>query len=425
MRTDHSFALNFIKRNCSNDKKKALVYARITIDGERAEISLKEKINSDEWDSRKEIVKGKSIQVKALNQYIDDLRFGIKSKYRLLKENTSLITAEIIKQAYLGTHSSQKGHKMVELLDYFKKIWVDKLSKGSFKNYKTTIDYIKLYLIQRNAAADIYLCELNNEFMTEFEYYVRNKPIKKHDPALGNGVAKHIQRFKRIITWAIKIQWLKNNPIEEYSCPLKKSKRKKLTTEQLIALEEKKFQNEGLTYAKELFLFSCYTGFSFADVMQLREEHFEWDTQGVVWCKVYRTKSNELSPIPLLKYAANLINRYRRSPASIERGYIFPFITNQYINRQLKIIKEICDINIPVSLHVARHTFAKTVTLKNGVPIETVQMMIGHTKITTTMIYAEVDEEKIMQDMIGLDDKLENNKKIILERTKSHNFINE
>jgi site-specific recombinase XerD len=251
--------------------------------------------------------------------------------------------------------------------------------------------------------------------MTEFEYYVRNTPVKNYDPCLGNGLAKHIQRFKRILNWAVEIGWLKNNPFEHYSYPVKKNKRKKLTIEQLVKLEQKKFHNEHLQYANDLFLFSCYTGFAFADVMQLQQSHFEWDNNDVVWCKVYRAKSNELSPVPLLKGAASLIDKYKNHPSAIERERVFPFVTNQYINRQLKIIKEICEIDIPLSFHIARHTFAKTITLKNDVPIETVQMMMGHTKITTTMIYADVDEEKIVHDMAGLDDKLDRKREMILK----------
>lgn len=95
---------------------------------------------------------------------------------------------------------------------------------------------------------------------------------------------------------------------------------------------------------------------------------------------------------------------------------IFPLLTNQDVNRRLKMIREICELDIPMSFHVARHTFAKTIALKNGIPLETVQMLRGHTKITTTLIYTDVDEEKIISDMAGLDDKLEAKKDIILNR---------
>lgn len=414
MRSTHSFAINIIKRTCKSNTKKALLYARISVDGERSEISLKESIIADDWDTAQEIVRGKTTKVKELNQHIEDVRYQIKSKYRMLQESGALITAETVKQAFLGMHNAQKGHQLLELTEYYKKIWGNKLSKGSYKNYKTTIDYIKLFL-KFYPSKDIYLSQLNAELVTEFEHYIRNNPIKKHDPCLGNGVAKHIQRFKRIINWAAELQWIKSNPIEKYSCPVKKSKRKKLNIHQLVAFEQKNFQDPALAYVKDLFLNSCYTGFAFADVMELREGHFEWDTDGVIWCKIYRLKSDILSPVPLLKDATKIINKYKNHPESIKRGAIFPLISNQHVNRCLKLIQEICEFDIPLTFHVARHTFAKTVALKNGIPLETIQMLIGHTKITTTQIYADVDEEKIINDMSGLDDKLERKRELILK----------
>ena len=406
MRSTHSFGIDFIIRRCKEDKTKAFVYARITVDEERKEISLKEQIIASNWDSKQEIVKGKSIDAKAINKTIEDVKFRIKEQYRLLCDSQALVTAETVKNAYLGVHTSQKGHTVTELTGYYRKIWADKLKDGGFKNYKTTIDYLTLFLASKYATKDVYLSQLSMEFVTEFEHYVRHNPIKEYDPCTGNGVAKHIQRLKRIINWGVEINWLKNNPFEKYSCPVKKNKRKKLDISHLIALEEKNFKNAALVYVKDLFLFSCYTGFAYVDVMQLNQTHFEKDGRGNVWCKLYRLKSDVLSSVPLLEDAAAIIKRYKDHPDAIKRNAVFPYLTNQFINRCLKVIQEACEFDVPLSFHVARHTFAKTVALKNGVPLETIQQMIGHTKITTTQIYADVDEEKIGSDMAGIHEKL-------------------
>lgn len=413
MKTTHSFCIDFIIRRNKENKNKALIYARITVDEERKEISIKEHIDATDWDSKSEMVRGRTIHTKMVNKVIEETRFKIKEKYRMLQENAALITAETVKQAYLGEHISQKGRKLIELLDYYKMIWEEKLKPGGFKNYKTTIEYLKIFLRHQYTSGDIYLSQINMQFATEFEYYIRNKPIKECDPCLGNGIAKHVQRFKRIINWAVEIEWLTNNPIEKYSCPLKRNKRKKLSIQELVSLEKKEFQDIGLSYVKDIFLFSCFTGLAFVDVMTLKEEDFEWELNGTVWCRKYRTKSDELSMIPLLKSASIILNKYRNNADASKRNTIFPVVTNQYINRCLKVIKEACEITTPISFHIARHTFAKTVALKNGVPLETVQMMLGHMKISTTQIYADVDEEKIIDDMGGLEDKLEKKREII------------
>jgi len=422
MRSTHTFSVDFTIRRCKGEKEHAHIYARITVDGELPkEISLKDKIIADDWDNKAEIVRGRSIEAKTINANIDEVRTNIKAQYKLLQQNHLLITAETVKDAYLGINSQLKGHKLKELCNYFKTIWEEKLAPGNFKNYKTTIDYIHLFLDNNFASKDIYLSQLNNEFATNFEYYIRNNPIKDHDPCKGNGVGKHIQRFKRILNWGANandgIGWMKTNPCEKYSCPVKKNRRKKLNMDQLVALELKHFKDPTLNYVRDLFLFSCYTGFAFADVMQLNKSHFVWDTDDTIWCQLYRTKSEVLSPVPLLKDAARLIEKYRNHPDTVKRGAIFPLVSNKHVNECLKVIGEICEIEIDLTFHLARHTFAKTVALKNGIPLETVQVIIGHTKITTTQIYAEVDEEKIKEDFAGLDDKLNAKRKIVIMRS--------
>ncbi len=414
MRSRHSFGIDFIIRRCKEDKTKAFIYARICVDEERKEVSLKEQILASNWDAKQEIVKGKSIEVKAINQTIEDVRFKIKEKYRMLCDSEALITAETVKQAYVGIHTLQKGYTLAELLDYFRRIWEAKLRDGGFKNYNTTISYVKIFLQKTYGAKDFYLSQVNTEFLTELEYYIRHNPIKDHDRCEGNGLAKHIQRFKRIINWAVEdLGWLKSNPVAKYNCPVKKSKRKKLDIQHLVILEQKCFQDPALSYVKDLFLFSCYTGFAYADVMQLSKSHFEWDTDGTVWCKLYRLKSDVLSSVPLMRDASQIVSKYRDSVERSANGNIFPYITNQCINRHLKIIQAACEFDIPLSFHVARHTFGKTVALKNGVPLETVQLMMGHTKIATTQIYAEVDEEKIIDDMTGINEKLNAKRDIV------------
>lgn len=414
MKTTNSFSIDFLIRRCKENKQRALIYARITVDEERKEISLKEAIDANEWDPKKEMVKGKTMQAKSLNQHIEDVRFKIKEKYRALCESETLITAEAVKDAYLGVHALLKGHKLLELLDYYYKIWQPKLKPGGFKNIKTTIAYVTRFLADQYPSGDIYLSQLSMELATNFEYYVRNNPIKAHDPCYGNGLSKHIQRFKTIVNWAVEIQWIKVNPLEKYSCPQKRNKRKKLTIQQLVSLEKRQFSDPALAYVKDLFLHSCYTGFAFADAMELRSRDFEWDVNGTVWCRIYRLKSDVLSPVPILKSAADILNKYRAQRGFDSEEPIFPTVTNQYVNRCLKIMQAACEFDVPLTFHVARHTFAKTVALKNGVPLETVQMMMGHTKIATTQIYADVDEEKIIDDTSGLQEKLDRKREIVL-----------
>lgn len=420
-----SFGVCFLIRKCKADKKRADIYVRITVDGEEKEFSTKEQIDISSWNSKKGIVKGNSIHIKSINDHLDNIRLTIKDKYRKLQDAAELITAQSVKDAYMGIQNSLKGHKLKELLVYYKEIWEVKLKNGGFKNYKTTIKYIELFLDSKYPSGDLYLSQVNGQFATDFEHFIRTTPIKDYDPCKGNGVAKHIQRFKRILNWATDdLKWMKENPCEKYSCPVKKSKRKKLDIQELVRLETKALTSASLNIIKELFLYSCYTGLAFVDAMTLAESDFEWDIDGTVWCRIYRTKSDELCAVPILKSAATILRKYRTDAKEKGRATIFPKFTNQYVNESLKIIQQACEINTHLTFHVARHTFAKTVALKNGIPLETVQMMMGHTKISTTQIYADVDEEKIIHDMSCLEDKLDKKRAIVLSDAISNFSFN-
>ncbi|MGV3596067.1 MAG: site-specific integrase [Sediminibacterium sp.] len=407
MNATHTFAVDIIIRRNKQDKEQALLFARVTIDGVPAEISLKESIAVKEWDSKTETVTGKSIRVKSINNVIDETREAIKQKYRQMKSEEMDITVESLKRFYLGEEITQKGKQLLDLLAYFSKIFEDRLKEGGFKNYKTTIAYVKAFAEKQFPGKTVYLKQVDMQFATDLEYHIRNVPLKDHDPCLGNGVGKHIQRFKRIMNWAAEIKWIKLNEIDPYKCPVKKSRRKKLTMEEVLQLENKHFQDEHLNYVRDLFIFSCYTSFAYIDVMTLVEEDFEFTMDGKIWCLKYRVKSEELQRVLMLKTATRILHKYRSKETFKERNTIFPFLSNQYVNRCLHIIQNACEITTPMTFHVARHTFAKTVALKNGVPMETIQKIMGHTKITTTQIYADVDEEKIIDDFSKLEEKLD------------------
>lgn len=420
-----SFGVCFLIRKCKADRKRADIYARITVDGQQKEFSVKEQIDTSSWNSQKGMIKGNCIAVKSINDHLDNIRLSIKDKYRKLQEGMELITAQSVKDAYLGTQNALKGHMLKELLSYYKKIWEPKLKKGGFKNYKTTIKYLELFLDNKYPSGDIFLSQVNGQFATDFEHFIRTTPIKEHDPCKGNGVGKHVQRFKRILNWATDdLKWIGQNQCKNYSCPMKRSKRRKLDIQELVILEAKQFIKPALNIVKELFLYSCYTGLAFVDAMILAEQDFEWQVNGTVWCKIYRTKSDELCAIPILKSAATILKKYRNDAREKGRMTIFPKLTNQYVNESLKIIQQACEIDTYLTFHVARHTFGKTVALKNGIPLETVQMMMGHSKISTTQIYADVDEEKIIDDMSGLEDKLDRKRALILNGRGLHNSLN-
>lgn len=414
MQNTHTFGIDIIHRLLPRDKSIARLYARITVNGKPSEISLKQELIASDWDSSKERVIGKGIEVQTVNEFINGVRFRIIQHYRDLKERQPIVTALDVKNAYLGIQTSQnEDHTFCELIKYHEEQMTGKLKPGTLKNYKATEEYVKRFIKRKFKLDDIYLVQLNYAFITEFETYIPKNPIKKHDKCTSNGTAKHIERVIKMVKWAKKLKWVKVNPFEDFSPHKVKVYRPKLKMLDLMKLEESPLMDEKLNFVKDIFEFACYTGLAYVDLMAIRPEDFVMDSKGKTWCTYHRQKSSSAASIPLLARALYLLDKYKDDPRSIKRGTVFPYLSNQEVNRSLKIIQEIYKIPLNMTFHLARHTFATTMMLKSGVPMETVSKMLGHVKLSTTQIYAEVDEEKIEQDMASVEQKLIDRKNLL------------
>ena len=410
MRTDKSFSIDFIIRKDKKDKSMAYLFARVTVNGEDTEISLKEKIKTEDWLCKSETVKGKGREAKAINDWIDDVRFKIKESYKALEIGRYELTCYTVKEHYEGKHISQKppaaGHTMKELLKFHSKIEGEvkenegaaKLKGGTLKNYVTTEKYLDNFMQFKYKKADIDLLEFDYQGVLELESYIRNYPLKKHDPCLGNGIYKHMERVSKMITMAKDMKWIPDNPFALYEAQKKRIARERLSVKHFVAIENSSFYIEKLNLVRDLFVYDCYVGVSYVDLMELDESHFE-EMEAQLFCTIYRQKSIELSGIPVPPVARDIMDKYKNTPGALSRGKIFPYISNQDFNRSLKIIAGILQIPIELDTKKARAFFAREVNLKNGVPLETVSKMMGHAKISTTKNnYADVDEEKIMDD---------------------------
>jgi site-specific recombinase XerD len=254
---------------------------------------------------------------------------------------------------------------------------------------------MKDFLRYQYHKTDIALDDLNFQFASNYELY-----LKQHDNCGHNTMIKHMKSLKRVINFAIEREWLDRNPFIKFKCKFDDSKRSYLSKQDLTKLEEKVFSIPRLQEVKDIFLFACYTGLAYSDVSALTPDDITIGIDGEKWIVIYRKKTGTRSPIPLLPQALNIIERYKEE-AEIT-GKLLPFKSNQKMNGYLKEIADVCGITQVLSTHVARHTFATTVTLANGVPIETVSKMLGHTDIRTTQIYSKVVDSKISSDMLKL-----------------------
>lgn len=398
MKTPHTFSVLFWLKLASAKNGKAPLYARITVNGKRAELSLKRKLTISNWDATKNKLKGLSNETKLINNYIKQVNSELFESYQKLKKGNKLITPGIIKSQFLGDNESR--YALSDIIGYHNEHMKSTLRWGTQKNYYTTHKYIFLFLKQKHKTKDVYLSELSYKFIINFERFLRGQK------AMGNNtVMKHIERLRKMVSLAHKMEWIDKDPFIKFEAKYERKERTFLTNEELEAIENKHFDILRLQLIKDLFVFSCYTGLSYGDVMGLTRNNLCPGIDGKQWIYSQREKTKNPIKIPLLSKALEIIEKYKTHPSSINKETLFPTISNQKLNSYLKEIADVCSIRKNLTFHIARHTFATTVTLSNGVPIETVSKLLGHTKITTTQIYARVLEKKVSEDMQRLEQR--------------------
>lgn len=405
--TNNTFGVAFyLKKQKTNQAGKSPIYARVTVNGKRIEISVKRSIEENNWNPVKGMAKGSREEISKLNKYLDQFKAGIVESYQQLLMQKKFITAELLKEKVTG--ADQVEFTLCKLMEYHNTEQAQVLEPGTMKNYYTTQKYIKEFIKERFKTSDKYLSELSYKFITDFEYYLRNRtPEKGQKPLNNNGLMKHIERFCKMVNLAVRLEWIDRSPFQAYQLKFDKVEREYLTKDELARIENKHFNIVRLQVVQDLFIFSCYTGLAYIDVFNLTPANLIEKSENNIWIMTNRQKTNEPVKVPLLPKALAIVEKYKGHPQALAEGKVLPTLSNQKLNSYLKEIADTCDITKPLTFHIARHTFATTVTLTNGVPIETVSKLLGHSKLTTTQIYAKVIESKLGDDMAQLSRRLQ------------------
>ncbi|MEP7233279.1 MAG: site-specific integrase [Ginsengibacter sp.] len=400
-----TFNVVFHLRNTVQKDGQLPIYARITINGKRIELSVKQMMNPLHWNERRGAAKAINDEYKKLNNYLDQLKSSYVSCYREMALQKKEITTETFKMEFFGDADSE--YTLLKLVNYHNIDMKASISPGTMKNYYTTQKYLEKFLREKRKLTDIGLSNINYKFVTDFEYYLRTYIPTDHQKRLGNnGVMKHMERFRKMINVALKNEWMEKDPFKAYKLKFVKYERGYLNDDELKLLEEKEFGIERLQSVMDLFIFSCYTGLAYIDTFCLTPSNIVKGVDGESWLITHRVKTKTPVKVPLLPKALEIIEKYKTNPRCIAEGSPLPKMSNQNLNGYLKEIADLCGIQKRLTFHLARHTFATTVTLSNGVPIESVSKMLGHTKISTTQVYAKVIERKLSEDMLLLKRKL-------------------
>ncbi len=394
--------LFYIKRTKVDKTSMSNIYFRVTIDGKRAEASIHRKVKLSVWNTSGGIVNGNSPEAYTLNRYIAQVRNDIYTHFQRLTEKGELITAGQLRDAYLG-----KGSNLMMVLKIFQdhNDQVDKLvgrefAAGTAERYRTARKHVGDYIKLEYKVNDYPVEKIDHKFISGFEFYLKSVRKCSH-----NSAVKYITNFKKIIRIAFANDWIKKDPFLNWKSRLKIEDREFLSEEELQKMSEKIFLVERLEQVRDIFLFCCLTGLAYADVKKLTEDDIVLGIDGERWIKTNRTKTKTRSSIPILPTAHIILNKYAHH-SYISGNKLLPVLSNQKMNAYLKEIGDLCGIKKNLTFHLARHTFATTITLSNGVPIESVSKMLGHKSLRTTQHYAKILDRKVSDDMAVLREKM-------------------
>jgi len=265
---------------------------------------------------------------------------------------------------------------------------------------------------------DMVLTKLDLTFIRKFEIYLKTE-FKIHH----NTVMKHLKQLKKVIHFAMELGYLERDPFLNHKTAYKNVTRDFLTSDELNRYETHTFRIKRLDQVRDVFLFVCYTGLSYSNLKSLSRDNISKGIDGKNWIAYERRKTAVQARIPLLPMAQQLIDKYKDDPECNADNKILPVKSNQKLNSYLSEIAVLCDINKNITMHIGRHTFATTVNLTNGVPIESVSKMLGHTSIKTTQIYSKVIDTKISKEMDDLSRVLENKNKVDEPNGNSRNNV--
>jgi site-specific recombinase XerD len=395
-----TFSILFYPRGNDIDKNGyAPIYARITVNGKRSEFSIRRKVQLTRWNSDAGKIRGTTPDVRELNKYLLSIELKINKIQEQLSENNILITSEKIKNIYLGKNSNQKMLLAIfqEHNDKVNELVGKDFSAGTAERYKTAMKHVTDYILKQYQVKDIPVREVDLKFITGFEYYLKTIRNCAHNSAI-----KYITNFKKIIRIAYANDWINKDPFIHWKAKLKIVDREFLTSDEIQKIVEKDFSTDRLNQVKDIFIFSCFTGLAYADVKKLTKNDIVIGIDSQNWIKTKRAKTDTRSNIPILSIPQAIIDKYKTHQESLDTELLLPVLSNQKMNAYLKEIADLCEINKNLTFHLARHTFATTVTLTNGVPIESVSKMLGHKSLRTTQHYAKIIDKKVSEDMNAL-----------------------
>ena len=351
----------------------------------------------------------KAEKEKVIKSSLDLMQLNAEKKFTELFRidpdvDLELLKAELTGKAKIG---QPQGPTIIEIMDTYNLFFTKRVNSGerapaSLQKYKRAKDLLLSFISSNYKKEDMPASELSSSFVFKLEQFLKYESSFKEQTGIkNNSVVKYMKMYKTACNYAIKMDLIIKNPFNIYDGRLSVKDAIFLTQLELNTIENKIFSTPRLEKVKDIFLFSCYTGYAPVDALELTERNLSEDSNGNLWIMTSRAKTAIRANVPILSTVEKIISKYKNQ----QKGLI-PKISNQKMNAYLKEIADVCGIDKHLTWYVARHTFATTVTLGNGVRLENVSAMMGHTNTKQTQHYAKVLDVNIMEDMEKLKSKL-------------------
>ncbi len=397
MRKDNLSMLFFLKRAQTKKSGEVPVYARITANGTRVDFSTQKCIAENLWSQAKERAKGSSKKAIDLNNYIDDMEIGVFKVMQEMQKEGAVVTARELYNRFFNIGPHKKVERMIiatfhEHNQECRALMGRDFELGTIKKYETITRLLQRYIKKKYEAQDLPLTSLDRDFVHGFDLYLK---IDRNQQQ--NTVARYMKGLKKITNRALANEWITKDPFAGFKVKTVQTDPTFLSLDELHIIYKHHFEGV-LEVVRDMFIMAAFTGLAFIDISNLQQEHVVTDNDGNMWIRKPRQKTEIVQNIPLLDIPKEILKKYENNPKAEKKGTLLPVPCNQVMNRYLKEIGTICGISKVLTTHVARHTYA-TVCLSQGVRIENVSKMLGHTSIKMTQHYARVLDSSIMEDM--------------------------
>ena len=393
----------YLKRQAARKDGTVPVMGRITVDGTQTQFSCKITIDPKIWDIKSGRAIGRSAAAIEANRMLDNMRVSINKHYREIMDRDNYVTAEKVKNAFLGLE-----HRCRTLLqvfkqhneDYEKMYEAGMKAKATLLKYQCVYRHLEEFIYQRYHVRDIALKELTPAFISDFDIFLRTEKN-----CCTNTVWLYLCPLRTMVSIAISNEWLSRDPFRDYEVKKEQTTRYFLTKDEIRLLMDGKLKNAKQELYRDLFVFCIFTGLSFSDMRNLSEENIRTYFDEHLWISINRQKTGVQSNIRLLDIPKKILEKYR---GLREDGKIFSVPHYMTCLYGIRAVAKRCGITKHLTWHMSRHTMATEICLTNGVPIEAVSSILGHKNITTTQIYAKITKEKLNQDMENLSTRLGN-----------------